>query len=96
MRSARCLGLGERIGALVKKLKVLAGGVSAGGGLGNIRVLILSGDLDLEVGGLLGKEAAGSDVEQEDGCAEDCGILDGRLGKLVGLSHVSLAISTEL
>lgn len=93
LRSTRCLGLAERISALVEELKVLAGRVGAGSRLRNVRVLLIARNLEFKVGGLLGEEATSSDVEKEDWGTEDSSVLDGRLGKLVRLSHVSFVVS---
>lgn len=83
--STRHLGLAERIRALVQNLKILSGRVGAGGALGHIRVLVLLGDLNVQVGFLLGEEAAGRRVEEPDGEADNSGVLDGGLGELIGL-----------
>lgn len=82
--STRHLGLAERIRAL-QNLEILSGRVGAGGALGHVRVLVLLGDLNVQVGFLLGEEAAGRRVEEPDGEADNSGVLDGRLGELVGL-----------
>lgn len=82
--STRHLGLAERIRAL-QNLEILSSRVGAGGALGHVRVLVLLGDLNVQVGFLLGEEAAGRRVEEPDGEADNSGVLDGRLGELVGL-----------
>lgn len=77
------LHLAERVGALVKHLKVLASRVSGGRVLRRVRVVVEV--LGVKVSVLLGYKATDSLVEEPDGDADDGCVLEGRLQKFIGL-----------